>query len=323
MSFNTSKSYISESRYGYNRTGTSSKGKNTPRRKSKRKKSKHAYEDRKRSRGSRIQVSFDGHCEQILRDPQYTNLVIRNKPDSTRSKESRKAEEKEKIELKYLRNRVEDETSRRKKAERERDTLINSLDDMTRKAKDLEITLKDFEKENIDLYEKLRRYNEELKSKELKTQELYKQIADLQMSKSTFEKQCEGYQKVVEDQKLLIGKQSLEITELKTTNKAFDISNKENMKNMNAVIEKMVSMSNERQKVKNELDHIILRRKNQQNLSCSSSFHQLHSNRKAYPYTQPKLLKSVNSQACVHTEKKQDGKSIDRSYSDINVMRMY
>ena len=135
-----------------------SKARNSSRRKHKRRKSKSAYEDSRRSKWNRIQVSFDEHWDQALHDPQYTNLIIRN-PSSTRSRDQNHNNEKYQTEIKYLHSRLEDEMTRRKRAEQERDCLIASLDDMTRQARNLEKTLRDFEHENIDLYDKLKYYS--------------------------------------------------------------------------------------------------------------------------------------------------------------------
>ena len=90
-----------------------------------------------------------------MNDPQYTNVIIRN-PSSGRHRDLVQSTEKLQTEIKYLHSRLEDEMKRRKKAEQDRDCLIGSLDDMTRQAKSLEKTLRDFESENIDLYEKLK-----------------------------------------------------------------------------------------------------------------------------------------------------------------------
>ena len=81
---------------------------------------------------------------------------------------------------------------------------------------------------------------------------------------------------------------------------------------MNAVMEKMIYMSSERQKVKNEMDHIIQRRKSMRSLVWSNSFHHLPS-KKVYPYNPPNVLKEHNSKNYWNfTEKKQDKNSIDR-----------
>ena len=102
-----------------------------------------------------------------------------------------------------------------------------------------------------------------------------------------------SYSKVIEDQKLLIGQQSIEITQLKINNKAFDLSNKENVMNMNSAIERVALMSNERHKVTHELDNIIQRRKSVKNLRCSNSFHQLSENK---PYETN--FKDIKNQSC-------------------------
>jgi len=74
---------------------------------------------------------------------------------SKQSNESKLLNEKDRIELKYLRHRIDDETDRRKKAEKERDILIKSLDDMTNQAKKLEKTIRELETVNSDIYGKL------------------------------------------------------------------------------------------------------------------------------------------------------------------------
>lgn len=162
---------------------------------------------------------------------------------------------------------MEDETNRRKKVEQERDILIQSLNEMTERAKGVEKALREFEKENVDLYERLKRCNQELTVAQDRNNEVLQQLADVQLEKEKIMKEKEEFGQLIESQKLLIGKQSMEITELKTTNRAYDISNKENVKNMNAVMEKMMFMSNERQKVKYELENIIHRRKSSRGMS--------------------------------------------------------
>ena len=257
-----------------------------------------AYNDKKRSkRKSRIQVSFDGHYHDILKDPQYTNLVIKNKgDDSTVTHRSSKLEDKETIELKYLRNRVEDETKRRKQAERERDTLIKSLDDMTAQVKKLEGTIREFEKENIDLYERIKKNNQEADQMNENHNSALRQITELQTEREKHKTEIENMSKMIEDQKLFIGQQSVEITQLRLTN----MSNKENIKHLNVAVEQVAYMTNERKKVKCELDNIIKRRKSKKSLGCSNSFCHLPEN-KGYP-CQP--LKPSNSHYCLNTEKK-------------------
>jgi hypothetical protein len=192
-----------------------------------------------------------------------------------------------------MRSRVEDETNRRKKAESERNTLIKSLDDMTLQAKRLENMVRDYEKENIDIYEKLRKTNDD-------RQLAIKELNDIRVELRKESEYAASYSKVIEDQKLLIGQQSIEINQLKINNKAFDLSNKENVMNMNSAIERVALMSNERHKVTHELDNIIQRRKSVKNLRCSNSFHQLSENK---PYeTKFKDTKgginSITNQSC-------------------------
>lgn len=192
-----------------------------------------------------------------------------------------------------MRSRIEDETDRRRKAENERDTLIRSLDDMTQQAKRLEDVVRDYEKENIDIYERLRKANEELFQNSDNYQLVLKEIANLKVELQK-EKQCnQNYCKVIEDQQLLIGQQSIEITQLKLVNKTYDQSNKENVKNMNAAIERVALMSNERQKVKHELENIIQRRKSVKNLKCSSSLNHLSESK---PYHSK--FKDITNQSC-------------------------
>lgn len=106
--------------------------------------------------------------------------------------------------------------------------------------------------------------------KEKSDQLLNEQTKKNEEQASVIQKQAEELEKQaqnIENQSKEIEKQGKEIDQLKITNKAFDISNKENFKNMNAVMEKMIYMSSERQKVKNELDNIIQRRKSVKNLA--------------------------------------------------------
>lgn len=264
-------------------------------------------------------MSFDGHCEKVLKEPQYTNLIIRNNPDSTKSKEIQKNDEKLQSELKYLHSRLDDEIARRKKAEHERDVLIASLDDMTQQARTLETTVRDFEQENIELYDKLKRVTQELTFSTEKNKEAVKKITDMQIDKDKTEivvaelnSRIQEHSRKIEKQQEQINSQKVEIDNLRMTNKAYDISNKENFKNMNVVMEKIIYMSSERQRVKNEMDNIIQRRKSVKNLGCSNSFHNLPS--KSYPYNPPDVLKELSSKSyCNYTEKKEDKRSVDRN----------
>lgn len=155
MSFNQSRSFLNESRLERKTTKLATKTKNTPKKLSKqRKKSINAYDDRQRSRANRIKVSFDGHCDSLMRDPQYTNLVIPDKRRDMVSQEVQMSDKKEKTTIRYLKDRLHEEKEKRKHAEKERDILISSLNDMTVQARRLEQTLRDFEKENIELYNK-------------------------------------------------------------------------------------------------------------------------------------------------------------------------
>jgi chromosome segregation protein len=243
--------------------------------------------------------------------------VIKNK-DSARSKDTARKESE--IEKKYLRSRIEDEEERRKRVEKERDVLIKSLDDMTEKGKYIESIMRGLEKENSEIYQRLKERDEEEKMYKERLEEKDKEIFSLK----ELSKQIDELKQIIENQKLLIGQQSMEITCLKSTNQAYDISNKENLKNMNIVMEKMNKMSSERQKVKHELDHIIQRRKSVKHLSCSNSFHQLPISNRAYPFQQNSLNNLVNQSYCVpNTEKKQDIRSIERSHSDIHLSHLY
>jgi len=146
---------------------------------------------------------------------------------------------------------------------------------MTQQARKLEHTLREFEKENIDLYYLLKQNNTEiLHIKEL-SQNSFNESKELKLNLEKAEQQNISLQTVIEDQKLLIGQQSLEIAQLKITNKAYDLSNKENMKNINAAFQKVDYMSKERQKVSNELNNIILR-KRKKTLRVSNSFQMLN-----------------------------------------------
>lgn len=252
----------------------------------------------------------------MIKEPQYTNLVIKNK-DSSRSKDTVKESE---IEKKYLRTRIEDEEERRKKAEKERDVLIKSLDDMTERSKHMEAIIRGLEQENSEIYQRLRERDEDEKMYKEKLEGKEKEIIDLK----EITKQINELKMIIENQNLLIGQQSMEITCLKSTNQAYDISNKENLKNMNIVMEKMNKMSNERLKVKHELDHIIQRRKSVKQLVCSNSFHQLPLSNRVCPFQNNFGRDLVNQSYCVpNTEKKQDNKSIERSYSDVHLSHLY
>jgi len=292
---------MNDSKISTHHRKASSKAKNTPRQISKRRKSKNAYDDRGSSRHRRIQVSFDGHCDQIFRDPQYTNLVIKNKQDNNRSRDSKQSKEsklineKDRIELKYLRHRIDDETERRKKAENERDILIKSLDDMTNRAKKLEKTIGELETENSEVYERLNQSDQDIIKINKSHDEMAKQLAELRVECESSKIENLELKRTIDNQQLLIGRQSIEITQLKTTNQAFDMSNKENMRNMGAVMSKIVVMNNERQKMTHELDHIIKRRKSVKSLACSNSLQHLPQNQRIYTNNPSRLLKDCVS----------------------------
>lgn len=113
----------------------------------------------------------------------------------------------------------------------------------------------------------LNKSTQELTASTDKNKEAIRKLTDLQLVKDRVDKLLEEQIKINEEQRLVIEQYVKEIDQLKITNKAFDISNKENFKNMNAVMEKMIYMSSERQKVKNEMDNIIQRRKSMKNLA--------------------------------------------------------
>ena len=117
---------------------------------------------------------------------------------------------------------------------------------MNEQARKLERTLRDFERENIELFKLLKQSNAEV----VKTQELERIKAreshELKLELEKWNKHASELNKTIEDQKKIIGEQSMEITELRISNKAYDISNKENAKNMNIAFERVTQMSNER-----------------------------------------------------------------------------
>ena len=152
----------------------------------------------------------------------------------------------------------------------------------------------------------LNKSTQELTASTDKNKEAIRKLTDLQLVKDRVDKLLEEQIKINEEQRLAIEQYVKEIDQLKITNKAFDISNKENFKNMNAVMEKMIYMSSERQKVKNEMDNIIQRRKSMKNLTWSNSFHHLPA-KGIYPYNQQNILREIVAKSyCNFTEKKQD-----------------
>mmetsp|Transcript_4701 Transcript_4701/g.3957 ORF Transcript_4701/g.3957 Transcript_4701/m.3957 type:complete len:141 (-) Transcript_4701:538-960(-) len=98
----------------------------------------------KRIKKNRIQVSYDGQYQNLLNDTHYKSSLLQNKYEESAL------------------DQLRDEKVKRKVVEDERDNLIKSLNDMSDQALRLEKTLRDFEKENIDLFHLLKQNNTEL-----------------------------------------------------------------------------------------------------------------------------------------------------------------
>lgn len=130
----------------------------------------------------------------MMHDHNYTNLVIPKSTENMVSQEVQFSNSKEKARIKYLQWRLEEEKDKRLNSEKERNILINSLDDMTAQAKRLEQTLRDFERENIDLYEKLKRWNLDLVTYADKSKEAICKLTEMQLEKD----KCDN---IIEDQK--------------------------------------------------------------------------------------------------------------------------
>mmetsp|Transcript_4701 Transcript_4701/g.3958 ORF Transcript_4701/g.3958 Transcript_4701/m.3958 type:complete len:115 (-) Transcript_4701:79-423(-) len=113
---------------------------------------------------------------------------------------------------------------------------------------------------------------------------------------------------------MLIGKQSVDINQLTIRNRAYDLSNKENFKNMNYAFEKVAHMSNERNKVTNELDNILKRKKS---LKTSNSFQQLSEFK---IHNMKRSEDSLNrSYIYNHVDTIGDARLFNKSYSDARI----
>ena len=272
------------------------------------------YDDYKKPKQNRIKVSFDRKCESMLDNPAYTNVIIPNFRREMKWQEIQHEDIKEKSKIRYLKDRLSEEKEKRKNVEKERDILISSLDDMTHQAKRLESTVRQFEKENIELYEKLKIWNQELTNYSDKNKDIIRQLSELQIQKDKADKTAESYKNTIEEQIGIIRGKTKEIDDLKTTNKAYDISNKENFKNMSMVMEKMIHMSSERQQVKSEMDNIIQRRRSMKNLGPQTSL-QCFNNAKPFPYNTP--LRDGAGKLLNYQNQKSHNKPLsEKSYSD-------
>ncbi|CAI2371724.1 unnamed protein product [Moneuplotes crassus] len=256
-------------------------------------------------------VSFNDYIEDPLSNPIYASVINRNRHDASMLADK----------INQLEEKLETEIYRRKMVERERDDLVISLNDMTMQTKDLEKSLKGFKTENIDLYQLLKQNNKDILFAKQQAENYYKDINDLKQALLKEENKNASLQKVIEDQKLLIGQQSMEMAQLKITNKAYDLSNKENVRNMNLAFGKVLDMSHERKKVSNELDNIIQRRKSKKNLQGSNSFKQLANLNTGCMNSQRGISSTNNLHCCQHSNEK-PGLLIDRSYSDARMLNM-
>ncbi|CAI2373845.1 unnamed protein product [Moneuplotes crassus] len=277
----------------------------------KRKRSVSKEGKRLRKKKSSKQISFDNYYNDPMQNPAYVNIIRRNHYEDNILIEKN-------IQLEA---KLEEESNKRKIAERERDKLMSSLKDMTVQAKKLETTLTDFEKENIDLYQLLKENNKEINFAKEQAENYYKEINELKARVQQEEQRNYSLQKVIDDQKLILGQQSMEMTQLKITNQAYDLSNKENVRNMNFALERVVNMSNERKKVSNELDNIILRRKSRKSLQGSHSFQQLSSYKNSCNSSQ-RDISSIRKQHCCQNTNEKSACRMDRSYSDAQILNM-